>query len=59
MRVTTIDDGEAGEVAIHLDLIVHARFHSGKDGSLIGRFASDDNNKLVVQSPQAEKVWAA
>lgn len=59
MRVITIDEGDAGTVAINLDFVVHARFHPGKDGSLVLHFASDEKSKLVVHPPQTEKVWAA
>lgn len=59
MQVITIDEGEDGQVAINLDLVVHARFYRGKERSLILHFAGDEKNKMAVQQPHAEKVWAA
>jgi hypothetical protein len=56
MQVTTIDESDAGKVAINLDPVVHARLYPGKEPSLALHFASGEKNKLVVQSPQAEKV---
>ena len=59
MRVITIDEGDAGKVAINLDVVVHGRFHPGKDRSLVLHFASDEKSKLVVHPPETEKVWVA
>jgi len=59
MQVVTIDEGEAGELAINLDLVTHARFYAGKERSLLLHFAGEEKHKLSVAPPHAGKVWAA
>jgi len=59
MQVVTINEGEAGQLAINLELVTHARFYPGKEGSLFLNFYGEDKTKLSVAKPNAEKVWAA
>ncbi len=59
MQVVTIDEGEAGELAINLDLVTHARFYAGKERTLLLHFAGEEKNKLSVAAAHAGKVWAA
>jgi hypothetical protein len=58
-HVITIDEGEAGELAINLDLAIHARLYPGKERSLLLHFAGEEKHKLSVAAAHAGKVWAA
>lgn len=59
MQLITIDEGEAGELTINLDLVTQARLFPGKERSLLLHFAGEEKNKLSVAPTHAGKVWAA
>jgi len=59
MQVITIDEGDAGEAAINLDLVTYARFYRGKEKTLILHFAGEEKNRFNVGSAAAGKVWTA
>ena len=58
MRVVTIEVENDEQLAIHLDQVTYARLHAGTDGNLVLHF-NEEKHKLVVDAPQAAKVWAA
>jgi hypothetical protein len=58
MRVVTIEMGNAAQLAINLDQIIYARLNAGKDGNMVVHF-NEEKHTLVLDAPQAEKVWAA
>ena len=57
MRIVTINEGAAGEVAINLDFVIHARLYPGPEGALHMHFVGAD--EVSIKSGDAKRVWAA